>query len=183
LKQYSFASISVRTAVVHTVTYFVVGAISFLLLDYSTRYADPVVSRLMRQTDDPLVAAGTLFQLLRGFLFGIVFYFLRDIFFTRKNGWLTMWLMLVIVGILSPFAAAPSSIEGMLYTVLPMWFHISNFPEILVQSGLLAWLTFYWVNHPEKKWLSWVLWILLIIVVLMSLLGTLSALGILPSTN
>ena len=183
MKQYTFASISIKTMAVHTVTYFIVGLFSFVLLDYSTRYADPVVASLMRQTDHPLVAAGPAFQLLRGFLFGIVFYLLRDVFFPRKNGWLTMWLVLVIVGILSPFAAAPSSIEGMLYTVLPMWFHLSNFPEILLQSGVLAWLTFYWVNHPEKKWLSWVLWILFGIVILMSALGALSALGMLAPVS
>lgn len=180
MKQYSFASITVKTAVVHTATYFIVGLFSFVLLDYATKYADPIVSGLMRQTGHPLVAAGPAFQLLRGFLFGIVFYLLRDIIFPKKYGWLTMWLVLVIVGILSPFAAAPSSIEGMLYTVLPMWFHITNFPEILVQSGLLAWLTHYWVNHPEKKWLSWVLGILVAVVILMSMLGALSAMGVLP---
>ena len=161
MKQYTFSSITVKTAVVHTVTYFVVGLISFALLDYSTKYADPVVSNLMRQTDHPLVAAGPAFQILRGFLLGIVFFLLRDLIFPKTHGWLTMWLVLVIVGILAPFAAAPSSIEGMLYTVLPMWFHLTNFPEILVQSGLLAWLTYYWVNHPEKRWLGWVLYRLL----------------------
>jgi hypothetical protein len=46
---------------------------------------------------------------------------------------------------------------------------------------LLAFLTHYWVNHPENKWLAWVMGILFVIVVLMSLLGLLSALGVLPS--
>jgi hypothetical protein len=137
----------------------------------------------MRQTNDPLVAAGPAFQLVRGFLFGIVFYTLRDLVFPNKRGWLTLWLVLVIVGILAPFAAAPSSIEGMLYTVLPMWFHIANFPEIFIQSAALAWLTYYWVNHPEKKWLSWVMGIITVIVILMSILGALSALGVLPSAS
>jgi hypothetical protein len=181
MKSYSFSSITIKTAVVHTVTYFLVGLLSFALLDYSAKYADPIVSNLMRQTDHPLVAAGPALQLLRGFLLGIVFFLLRDLVFPKKYGWLTMWLVLVIVGILAPFAAAPSSIEGMLYTVLPMWFHFTNFPEIFIQSGLLAWLTWYWVNHPEKKWLSWALWILVVIIVLLSTLGALSALGILPS--
>jgi hypothetical protein len=94
-----------------------------------------------------------------------------------------MWLVLVIVGILAPFAAAPSSIEGMLYTVLPMWFHIANFPEIFIQSAALAWLTHYWVNHPDKKWLGWVMGIITVVVILMSVLGALSALGVLPSAS
>lgn len=179
----SFTSIVTKTAIVHTVTYFLVGLVSFLGLDYASKYADPVVSQLMRQTTHPLIAAGPAFQLLRGFLFGIVFFALRDVVFTSKRGWLTLWLVLAIVGIFAPFAAAPSSIEGMLYTVLPMWFHIVNFPEIFIQSGLLAWLTHFWVNHPEKKWLGWTMGIITALVILMSTLGALSAIGVLPSAG
>jgi hypothetical protein len=183
MKNPSFTSITFKTAVVHTVTYFLVGLVSFLFLDYSAKYADPVVSNLMRQTDHPLVAAGPAFQLLRGFVLGIAFYALREPVFPKARGWLTLWLVLVIVGIFAPFAAAPSSIEGMLYTVLPIWFHVANLPEILIQSGVLAWLTHYWVNHPEKKWLNWTLGIIVVVVVLMSVLGALSASGYLPSAG
>jgi hypothetical protein len=183
MKQTSFSSITLKTILVHTVTYFIVGFLSFALLDYSAKYADPAVSNLMRQTDHPLVAAGLLFQVLRGFLFGIVFYALRDVIFPKKRGWLTLWLVLVVVGILSPFGAAPSSIEGMLYTVLPAWFHIAGFPEVFIQAGILAFLTHYWVNHPEKKWLTWLFAILFVIVVLFSVLGILSAVGILPAAS
>jgi hypothetical protein len=181
MKQSFFASIALKTTIVHTVTYFIVGFIAFTFLDYSAKYADPIVSNLMRQTDHPLVAIGPAFQVLRGFLFGIVFYALREIIFTRQRGWLSLWLMLVIMGILSPFGAAPSSIEGILYTVLPIWFHIAGFPEVFVQAGLLAFLTHYWVNHPEKKWLAWVFGIIFVIVILFSFLGMLSALGVLPA--
>lgn len=183
MKQLNFSSIAIKTTVVHTVTYFLVGLLSFVLLDYSAKYADEVVSGLMRQTDHPLVALGPAFQILRGFLFGIVFYVLRDMIFTQKRGWLRLWLVLVIVGILSPFGAAPSSIEGMLYTVLPMWFHVAGFPEVFIQSALLAFLTHYWVNHPEKKWLGWVFGVIFVLVVLMSVLGALAALGFLPSAS
>jgi hypothetical protein len=89
--------------------------------------------------------------------------------------------MLVIVGILSPFGAAPSSIEGMLYTVLPMRFHIMSLPEILIQSLLLAFLVHYWVNHAQKKWLGWAFGIVFAVVVLLSTMGILAGLGILPA--
>jgi len=183
MKQFSFSSIALKTTLVHTVTYFIIGLLSFTILDYSAKYADPIVANFMRQTDHPLVALGPLFQVLRGFLFGIVFYALRDIIFTQKRGWLTLWLVLVIVGILSPFGPAPGSIEGILYTVMPVWFHIAGFPEVFIQSGLLALLTHYWVNHPEMRWLNWSFGIAFVIVVLLSTLGTLSALGVLPSAG
>ena len=183
MKQPTFTSIALKTTVVHTVTYFVIGLISFLLLDYSAKYADPVVANFMRQTDHPLVAAGPAFQVLRGLLFGIVFYALRDVIFPQKRGWLTLWLVLVIVGVLCAFGPTPGSIEGMIYTVLPTWFHIVGLPEVFIQAGLLAFLTHYWVNHPEKKWLNWVFGILFILTVLMSGLGILAALGMLPAAG
>jgi hypothetical protein len=183
MNRLSFGTIALKTTVVHTVTYFVIGLISYSLLDYTTKYADPVVAGLMRQTDHPLVAAGPALQVVRGFLFGLVFYALREAVFPPRRGWLTLWLLLVVVGILSPFGAAPSSLEGLLYTVLPTWFHLAGFPEVFVQAGLLAWLTHYWVNHPEVKWLGWLLGIAFVIVMLLSVLGLLAALGYLPQPS
>jgi hypothetical protein len=183
MKQASFSTITLKTTLVHTVTYFLIGFISFTLFDYSAKYADPVVANLMRQTDHPLVAAGPLFQILRGFLFGVVLYAMRDYIFPSKRGWLVLWLVLTVVGILSPFGAAPSSIEGMLYTVLPAWFHLAGFPEVFLQAGALAFLTHYWVNHPEKKWLGWLMGILFVIVILLSAAGFLAASGVLPAAG
>jgi len=181
MKTQTFTTITLKSTIVHTITYFLVGLLAFTLLDYTSKYADPTVANLMRQTSDPLVAAGPLFQLLRGFLFGLVFYALREIVFERKSGWLTLWLMLVIVGILSPFGPAPSSIEGMIYTHLPLWFHISGLPEGLIQAFLLAFVTHYWINNPSNKWLNWILWIVFLLVILMSTMGILAGLGILKT--
>jgi hypothetical protein len=55
----------------------------------------------MRQTDEPIVMAGPLFQPIRGLLFAVAFYPLRSVLFGRKNGWLAMWC-----GILSRGLAA-----------------------------------------------------------------------------
>ena len=175
----TFKSIVIKTTIIHTVTYTAVGLIAFYLLDYATIFADPTVAKFMRQTTNPIVASGPLLQVIRGFLFGLAFYSLRSIVFAHKNGWLVLWGVLVIVGILSPFGASPGSIEGMIYTILPMWFHILGLPEILLQAFLLAFMTFYWVNHPEKRWLGWLAGILFILVLLMSTLGILAGLGIL----
>lgn len=183
MKQPSLISVVLKTTSIHVITYFIIGVLSFLFLDYTTKYADSTVANFVRQTDHPLVMAGPFFQIFRGLLFGFVFYALRESVFPHPRGWLTLWLTLLVVGILSPFGAAPSSIEGMIYTVLPAWFHIVNAPELIIQSGLLAFLTHYWVNHPEKRWLNWSLGIVTAVIVLLSLLGALSAFGILPSTG
>lgn len=177
----SFLSISIKSILVHTVTYFVIGFISFSVFDYSTRYADPLLGNFMRQTDHVLVAAGPLFQVIRGLLFGLVFFVMRDFFFPRKSGWLVMWLMLLVVGVISPFGPSPSSIEGLLYTNIPLHFHLIGLPEVVIQSLLLAFLTHYWICHPEKKWLTWVFGIAFGLVILMAVMGILAAQGLLPS--
>jgi len=181
MKVMPFSSFAIKTTLVHTVTYFWIGLLSFLFFDYSARYADPSVSIALRQTDHPLVAAGPLFQVLRGFLFGIAFYALRDVIFHNRRGWLTLWLVLLVVGIFSPFGSAPGSIEGIVYSTLPMWFHVMSLPELIIQSFLLAFLTHYLVNHPDKKWFASLFEILFLIIVLLTLLGVLSALGFLPT--
>jgi hypothetical protein len=180
MKEISFSSIISKTTLVHTVTYFVIGVLSFLFLDYSANYADPTVAVALRPTNHPIVTAGPLFQILRGFLFGIAFYALRDLIFPKQRGWLTLWLVLLIVGVFSPFSAAPGSIEGVVYSTLPMWFHLLSLPELIIQSFLLAYLTHYLMNHPEKKWLSIVLGTMFVVIVLLALLGILSAMGFLP---
>ena len=180
-KEPTFRSVVTRVTMIHTVSYFVIGLLSFLLLDYSARYADPAVAVALRQTDHPLVTAGPLFQVMRGFLFGIVFYALRDVFFSKPRGWLILWLVLLIVGILSPFSAAPGSIEGIVYSTLPMWFHLMSLPELMIQSFLLALLTHYWVNHPGRRWLNISLGILFTIIILLALLGILAAMEFLSA--
>jgi hypothetical protein len=62
MNQPSFAPITLKTAAVHTVTYFIIGVLSFLFLGYTTKYADPTVANFVRQTEHPLVTAGPFFK-------------------------------------------------------------------------------------------------------------------------
>jgi hypothetical protein len=170
---YTFRRITLSTVVAHTVTYFLMGILAFFLFDYATQYTQTSLNLLMRPTTHPLVMAGPLFQPIRGLLFGIAFYLLRDVFFGKKYGWLIMWLVLVIIGILSPFGPAPGSIEGLIYTSLPLSSHLTGQLEVYLQSLLLAVVVTYWVLHPEKKWLTWLLGAAFCLVLLMPTLGLL----------
>ena len=166
--------VTVKTLVTHTVTYFIVGLLASLLLDYARFFAESNLNLIMRPTSDPWVMAGPLFQPVRGILFGIVFYLLREPFFEKKNGWLVMWLVLVLVGIIGVFGPAPGSVEGMIYTVFPLSVHLRSLPELLLQSLFLSLLLFYWINHPEKRWLNWVMGIAFALVMALPLLGLLA---------
>jgi hypothetical protein len=127
----------------------------------------------MRHITDPLVIAGGLFQPLRGLVFASVFYLLRGCLFGKKNGWLLMAWMLIALGILSTFGPVPGSMEGMVYTTMPIRSQITGWLEIVPQAILLSALLCYWVNHPEKKWLNWLLGILFFIAMALPVLGLL----------
>ena len=163
----------VKTIVTHTVTYFIMGLLASALLDYTHFFAESSLNVMMRQTNDPWVMVGPLFQPIRGILFGLVFYLLREPFFGKKNGWLVLWLVLVVVGILGTFGPSPGSLEGMLYTVFPLWVHLRGLPEVLLQSLFLSAILFYWVNHPQQKWLNWVMGIAFVVLLSLPILGLL----------
>ncbi len=163
----------VKTIVTHTVTYFIMGLLAYTILDYARFFAESGLNLIMRPINDPWVMAGPLFQPIRGILFGIVFYLLREPFFGKKNGWLVMWIVLVVVGIIGTFGPTPGSLEGMLYTVFPLWVHLKGLPEVLLQSLFLSLILFYWVNHPKKKWLNWVMGMAFLILMVLPIAGLL----------
>lgn len=166
-----------KTVVIHTVTYFLVGIMAFTVFDYGTHFASPELAGLMRQTDDPLVRAGPLFQPIRGVLFALAFYPLREVVFGRPRGWLAMWAVLVLVGIFSTFGPAPGSVEGLIYTRLPLGLQLGGLVEVLLQSLLLSVGLFLWVRHPGRRWLNGVLVAAFLVVMALPALGLL-ALGL-----
>ena len=91
----TLSSLTIKTIVVHTVTYFVAGILAYTLNDYQQMYAQPPLSRSMRPTTDRLVMAGPLFQPVRGVLFALAFYPLRSVLFETRRGWFTLWWLLL----------------------------------------------------------------------------------------
>ena len=66
-----------------------------------------------------------------------------------------------------------SRVSHGVYTTVPLGGQLFGLTEVFVQSLLLAVVLFYWVTHPEKRWITWVLGTLLVIVLLLPTLGLL----------
>ncbi len=162
--------LTLKTIVAHTITYIAMGILALNFLHYAEAYTTGALAGYMRPTTDRWVMAGPLFQPLRGVVFALAFYPLRSVLVGKKNGWLITWWILVALGILSTFGPAPASIEGVLYTQLPFpsW---RDYVEIVPQAFLLSGILFYWVQHPEKKWISWTLGALFALFMLFPVLG------------
>ena len=169
--------LAIKTIVMHTVTYFVMGVLALWLLDYRELHERPELAALMRPTTDAIVMAGPLFQPIRGLVFALAIYPIRGSIFHRPHGWLVLWWLLVALGILSTFGAAPGSIEGLVYTKLPPVRQLIGLSEVLLQSLLLAAGVVYWVEHPEKRRLSWAMGVAFTLVMLLPVLGLVTRAG------
>jgi hypothetical protein len=164
----------ILTTIVHVVTYFFSGLFFSIFFDYAAAYTeDPILSNYMRPTSSIYVIAGPLFQLLRGPIFGLILYPFYETIFKKDNGWISMWFLFIGLGILSPMGAAPGSIEGAVYTVVPAWFHVMGLPEVLFQTFAFSVLLFGWVNRPDDKRITILLGIAFILVLVLSSLGVL----------
>jgi hypothetical protein len=164
--------LSAKTVAAHTITYMFMGILASTAMNYRESFARPEVACYMRQLSDPRVMAGPLFQPIRGLIFALAFYPLREVLFGRKGGWLVMWWVLVALGILGTFGPAPASLEGMLYTTWPVLGQMKGWLEVMPQALLLSAIVCYWVNHP-KKWMNWVLGSLFVIAMGLPVLGLL----------
>lgn len=169
--QPSFWSILYRTVISHTVTYFVTGVVASILLGYTTRMTRPDIAPIIRNITDPILMASPLFQPFRAALLAIVFYLFRDVLFNNRKGWLAMWCMLVVIGILTPFSASWGGIEGMLFFNLPLWDHIVGWPEVFSQTLFLSVILTYWVDHPKSKRLHVILLVGFILTMLLPIIA------------
>src|SRR6266581_3009085 len=94
MKPPTLSSLTVKTIIVHTVTYFIAGVLAYTLGGYERAFSQPPLSYFMRPTSDRWVMAGPLFQPVRGVIFALAFFPLRSVLFARRRGWLTLWWLL-----------------------------------------------------------------------------------------
>jgi hypothetical protein len=153
--QVRFVPLAVKTVVCHTITYFIMGLLAYNLLHYEEFINNPCSG--MRPTTSLWMILGTPLQLFRGVLFASVFFLFRRQLFGQKRGWLLMTWLLIGIGILGTFAAPAGSLEGFIYTTTPVLMQMRGYLEVVTQAVLLSLLLCYWVNHPQKKWMSWTL--------------------------
>ena len=135
-----------RVTIVHITTYILCGMIFSTLFHYQDLFLLENVKSYMRPFGGTSTMIGPLVQVIRGVLFGIVLLFIKD-YFIGKYGWLKLWAFIAIIGIVNTPAPAPFSIEGMIYTQLPLEFHFKGAPEILVQTLLFS----YFIAKPKQE--------------------------------
>ena len=166
-----FLPLAGKTIAVHTVTYLVMGVLASSLLDYAAAFSRPDMACWMRPLSDPIIMAGPLFQPLRGFVFALAIYAVRDVVFAKPGGWLVLWGLLVGLGIVATFGPAPGSLEGLVFTMIPPRAQLAGYAEVVPQALLLAFGVVYWVSHPEKRWLTGLMVTAFVVAMALPILG------------
>jgi len=150
-----------KVALVHTVTYFVFGLIMSNLFDYGRIFQREIIRDFMRPIDSSSAFLGPLVQPIRGLLFALGLWPIRRAIVESRRGWLILWGIFVTFGILGTPAAAPSSLEGVIYSKLPLWYHLIGLPEILLQTLTFSLILVWWERRryqpgqPLRKSALW----------------------------
>jgi len=164
----SFAKFFFRIAACHMVTYMVVGALAYNIMDYPSQFSDEC--SIMISTDSPRVALGPTLQVIRGLIFAIVLYPFRRVFLDESRGWLKLWGLFLGLAILSTAGPASGSVEGMIYTKIPIAGQIIGLWEVVLQTLAMSVLVVIWNRRPTRAW-TVVMGVLVALVVLMSVAG------------
>ena len=162
----------IKVAIIHTLTYICFGILFSNLFDYETIYKDNIVINFMRGFESPLIFIGPFLQPIRAIFIAIALFPIRKNIAT-KFGWFIVWLMFICIGIIATPSSSPSSIEGIIYTQLPIKFHIVNLPELLIQTfafSIILWVV-EMIPHSEKEFSNRVFLIKILFSIIFAIFG------------
>lgn len=146
----AFLGFAFKAIITHTLTYFIFGLVMSNVFDYDRLFQVEVIRDFMRPFESAGVI-GPVVQPVRGLLFAVALWPIRSLVLEKKLGWLYVWNILVMVGILSTPAAAPCSIEGAIYSKLPLWYHLLGLPEIVLQTLVFSLVLVWWDKRQYQK--------------------------------
>ena len=175
-----FTTFALRVTSSHVVTYFLAGLAAVFLLDYRGQFLSETLGCYMLPVDAPLVALGPAFQVVRGLIAAAVLYPFRRVFLDPPRGWLLLWALVVGLSVLSSTGPAPGSVEGFIYTKVPIAQQVRGYFEVLPQTLAFSVLVVAWNRRPSRAW-TVVMVGLTVVIGTLSLLGYLAATGRLPT--
>jgi hypothetical protein len=174
--EYKLGTFVWRITATHTISYFIAGIFAILVLRYDEIFGTGALS-FMRPTNSPWVAAGPGLQVIRGLLLSLFLFPFRSVFFESNNGWIKFWLLSFGLSYLLTISAATGSFEGVIYTIIPIKYHLLGLPEIVLYMTLFTVFMWGWYKKP-KKIFTIISIFLVSIIAFMSSMGVLVAMGI-----
>ena len=107
-----------KVVIAHTVTYMLCGMFFYKVNNYKEELIDKnkgLNGAKWRNQSDKVYKLVPVFQLLRGALLGIVLLIIKDAVYDTSFGFLKLFVVLFITGLINVYQPAPDSIEGYIY--------------------------------------------------------------------
>ncbi|MCS5491014.1 hypothetical protein [Algoriphagus limi] len=171
-----------RITASHTIAYFFAGLFGLFVVDYKAWFSEGAISTFMLPTDTPIVALGPALQLFRGIIMALVLWPIYQVIIEGRRGFLKLWLLILGLSVFSTFAAAMGSIDGFIYTNVPISEQVMGYPEAFLWASQFVGIL--WVFYKfEKRAINLVAIILFVLIIFMSVMGYLDGLGMLTSES
>lgn len=167
-----------RVTYAHMISYFLAGLFALFFMNYREHYASQYLVGYMRQISDPMVALGPGLQLFRGLILGLCLLPLKKLILHEQKGYLKLGGLILGLSSISTIGPAPGSFDGVIYTLLPLRYHLLGIPETLLYIVLLVTILAFSYTR-ESKIITWLSAASILIILLFSVLGYLSAKGLL----
>ena len=106
-----------KVVITHVVTYTVCGMIFYKVNNYSELISQNkgLWGMNWRNKSSLILRMAPAFQILRGILLGIVLVLIQDSIIGTSFGFVRLFVILIITGLINVYQPAPDSIEGFIY--------------------------------------------------------------------
>ena len=135
-----------KVTVAHIVTYIICGIFFSSVMNYRDLWQSGVFGSNMRDYDSVFIYLGPAFQFIRGFLFGGILLLIPNELYRQKHSWVKLWIIIAGIGIINTPGPSIGSIEGMIYTTVPLNAYTGTL-EIFTQTLWFSW----WVCRQKKE--------------------------------
>lgn len=159
----------------HVIAYFFAGIFALFVIDYKAWFSEGAISTFMLPTDTPIVALGPALQVIRGLIMGLVLLPFRKVITESEYGFFKLWLLIIGLSLLSTFSAAMGSLDGFIYTNVPIFEQILGYPEAVLWCSLFV-VIFKGLFKSKKRWIHVTAGVVCFLILFMSIMGYLQAL-------
>lgn len=140
-----------RFSLIHVITYVIAGLVFMNLQNYAGAFESSELFTDFRPLDSPIVRAAALFQFIRGGFFALLLWPFYDTIVNSKRGWLILFGVLWGFTLIGAVSATPGSIEGFIYTEIPLSEHLIGLPEVTVQMLAFSYLFYKWESRVYSR--------------------------------
>ena len=141
----------IRFTFVHTIIYILTGLLFQNYLNYDPQFTSSVLYNNFRDVNSLIIRLAPVFQLIRGMIIGLIIYPVYGSIIQSKYSWLKLFSLLWGLTLIGAVAATPGSIEGFIYTKIPLIEHLVSLPEVTLQAFLFSIIFIYWDKKQLKR--------------------------------